>query len=376
MTIARFIYDCSHKNADLYYATRFLTPDSMVYFECGGKKYLVLDTLEVSRAKREAHVHKIFTVSDYKKDIELRKGNPTDIVDVMGKIFSTFNIKTLEVPANFPLFLADKFRERKYKLIIGPSPFYPKRTQKTPLEKKAMIEAQKATFKLIAFVENLLRISKVKNGKLYFKGKALTSEFAREMTQIEALHLGYEMPESLIIAGGEHAIDPHDTGSGVLKPHESIIVDIFPKSQTTFFCGDATRTFCKGKAPLSLKKLYSTVKQAQELAIRSIHSKVNGRTITENTIRFFESNGYKTGKVDGRQQGFIHGVGHGIGLELHECPPYIISRDCILETGNVVSVEPGLYYKNIGGVRIEDLVYVTKTGCEVLANYPNRLEIL
>jgi len=372
MTKARFIYDSAYKNADLYYATRFTTFDPLVYFEYKNKKYLIVDDLEYDRAKKYAKADEVLLASRYRKELELRKGNVIEIMDI---ILNKLGIKTLEVPPNFPLSLAEKFKSKKYKLSIGTTPFYPSRVRKEPFEKKALIEIQKNNFRFFALVEKTLRQSKIKGNKLYFKNKPLTSEFLKELVYIEALRLGCEMPYEPIIACGEYSIDPHESGRGIIKPHEAIIVDIFPKSKRTFYFGDATRTFCRGKAPEKLKKLYLTVKKGQEMAIASIKSGINGKKIHEKVINFFESQGYKTGEMGGRLQGFIHGTGHGIGLELHETPS-INRSDCKLKEGHVTSVEPGLYYKNIGGVRIEDLVYVTKNGCEILSGYPKRLEIL
>lgn len=373
MATARFIYDDPYKNSDLYYATGFLSPDPFVYFEYNRKKYIVVDVLEFERAKRVSRVDKVLLAQDYVKNVEVRKGFVYEIMDV---IFKKLGIKTLEVHPNFPFALAEKFIGKKYKLVAGKSPFFPEREQKTQKEKRVITDSQKATFKLIGFVENILRESKIKGDKIYYEGKVLTSEFLKEEVTIRALKMGYQTEHGLIISSGAQTTDPHDEGRGALLPHKPIIVDIYPKSQKTFYCGDATRTFCKGKPPAELQKLYDTVKKGQEIGLKMIRAEVNGRTVHEKITKFFDSCGYKTGKIGGRNQGFIHGTGHGIGLDVHEWPSAIGTFDLTLKVGNVTSVEPGLYYKDIGGVRIEDLVYVTKSGCEVLGYYPKRLEIL
>ena len=143
----------------------------------------------------------------------------------------------------------------------------------------------------------------------------------------------------------------------------------------TMYYGDATRTFCKGRAPEGLRKLYATVRAGQAMGLQRIRGGINGKTVHQAILKFFEERGYPTGEKGGRMQGFFHSTGHGIGLELHENPTRVGPVDYTLKAGNVVSVEPGLYYKAIGGVRIEDLVYVTRTGCQVLSGHPKRLEI-
>ena len=135
-----------------------------------------------------------------------------------------------------------------------------------------------------------------------------------------------------------------------------------------------SRTIVKGKASPELKKQWKAVKDAQEWAIDHLKAGVNGRTIHEGILERFEKQGFKTGNINGRMQGFFHGTGHGLGLDIHEAPR-VSKMDHILKEGTVVTVEPGLYYAGVGGVRIEDVVYITRTGCEVLSKCPKILEI-
>jgi Xaa-Pro aminopeptidase len=245
---------------------------------------------------------------------------------------------------------------------------------KTADEVRLIEASQRAVFDAMRLAEHALRASRIKRGKLFLRGQVLTSERLRTMINVHLLEKDF-IASDTIVACGQRSIDPHDQGSGPLKPHASIIVDIFPRSMKTLYYGDATRTFCKGRAPEGLGKLYATVKKGQELALRMIKAGVNGHGVHKSILALFEKQGYITGEKGGRMQGFFHSTGHGIGIELHENPTRIGPVDYTLKAGNVVSVEPGLYYKGIGGVRIEDLAHVTKRGCTVLAGYPKRLEI-
>ena len=183
------------------------------------------------------------------------------------------------------------------------------------------------------------------------------------------------MGTDTIVAGGNQATDPHERGSGPLKAHQAIIIDIFPRCIQSGYYGDFTRTFCRGKAPEQLKRQYKAVKEAQEAAIAIIRDGVLGSAVHQQVLDTFEERGYKTESINGEMQGFIHTTGHGIGLDIHEYPR-ISTVPITLKAGMITSVEPGLYYKGIGGVRIEDLVYITKTGCEMLSPYPKKFEIL
>jgi Xaa-Pro aminopeptidase len=270
--------------------------------------------------------------------------------------------------------LADGLRKKGYKLEAGPVPFYQERLAKTAEEKRLIEGSQKVIFEAMRLAEGTLRKSRIKGDRIIYRGETLTSEKMQQLLRVFLLERDH-FAQEIIVACGMHAIDPHDRGSGPLRPHKSIIVDIFPRSGKTMYYGDATRTFCKGRAPDALKRLYATVKEGQELAISKLRAGVNGKSVHESVMKYFEKKGYKTGEKGGRRQGFFHSTGHSIGLDLHEEPGRIGPRDFIIPKGYVTSVEPGLYYAAIGGVRIEDLVYVTNTGCDILSHYPKNLEI-
>lgn len=375
MTTAKFIYDTADRCPDIYYASKFSAPDPFIYFETNGKKYLVMSDLEIDRARKNADVHKILSLSKY-TELAAKKTEKPVLANVLDAIFSDFGITKLEVPPSAPFFLAEGLKKLKYKITAGSMPFYPERLQKNEVEKKNVARAQKEVFRAIGRAEDILRESKIRNDCLYFKGKMLTSEFIREEIHVQLMRKGYIAPEGSIVACGEDSTDPHNSGKGPLRPHRTIIVDLYPKSTETLFWGDATRTFCKGKAPEKLKEMYNAVKAGQEHALKNIRAGVNGRSIHEAILKIFENRGFKTGEFGGRMQGFFHSTGHGIGLELHEAPTRIGPVDMTLKEGMITSIEPGLYYKGIGGVRLEDLVYITKHGCEILSGYPKKLEIL
>ncbi|MBV9463352.1 MAG: aminopeptidase P family protein, partial [Verrucomicrobiae bacterium] len=196
----------------------------------------------------------------------------------------------------------------------------------------------------------------------------------RAEVQILALRLG-AVAENPILAGGVQACDPHHRGSGPLKPGELIIVDLFPQLSETRYWGDMTRTYLKGRASAAQRRLFDTVAKAQKLAMKEIQAGRPGKAVHQRVHRYFTEQGYQTGELNGRRQGFFHGTGHGLGLEIHEAPNLGESGTSKLEKGNVVTVEPGLYYPSIGGVRIEDVVAVTASGCRKLSRFPVELEL-
>ncbi len=167
---------------------------------------------------------------------------------------------------------------------------------------------------------------------------------------------------------------PHHSGSGPIVPDTPIVIDIFPRSQQTGYFGDMTRTVVKGTPSKEVKRMYKAVLEGQKIGISMIKHGVKSADVHNAVVDYFSKSGFKTGQIDGKQQGFIHSTGHGLGLEIHEPPRVSVGND-ILQAGNVVTVEPGLYYEKLGGVRIEDVVLVTKKGCEVLSKFPKKFQV-
>jgi Xaa-Pro aminopeptidase len=182
------------------------------------------------------------------------------------------------------------------------------------------------------------------------------------------------LAQHTIVACGEAGCDPHNEGSGPLRAGQSIIIDIFPRDEASRYHADITRTVVKGRASDMLRKMYRAVAAGQERAFALLRDGSDGEAIQRAVQAALEGHGFQSGEVNGRMQGFFHGTGHGLGLEVHELPR-ISKLPTTLRSRNVVTVEPGLYYPGIGGVRIEDVVVVTETGCTNLTRYPKELEV-
>jgi Xaa-Pro aminopeptidase len=182
------------------------------------------------------------------------------------------------------------------------------------------------------------------------------------------------LPSHTICAPGDQAVDPHEEGHGPIRANQPVVMDIFPRSEKTGYFGDLTRTVVRGRASFALHELYAIVHEGVRLGHRMLRPGVEGMKIHRAIQDLFERQGYRTGLRGGRMQGFFHGTGHGLGLEIHEAPS-IGKRPCVMRAGHVVTVEPGLYYLGLGGVRIEDVALVTANGSRCLTRVPKILEI-
>jgi len=180
------------------------------------------------------------------------------------------------------------------------------------------------------------------------------------------------LAKDTFVAGGIQACDPHERGSGPLRAHQSIILDIFPRDPRTGYFGDITRTVVKGRPPEALQQMHSTVSQGQQRILRQLRPGLNGQKSQDELRNWFRDRGYPTEIRRGRWTGFFHGVGHGLGLEVHEAPRFAVPK---LPAGAVITVEPGLYVPGIGGVRMEDVVHLTGHGHRRLTRFPGIWQI-
>jgi Xaa-Pro aminopeptidase len=367
------IWSASEGDSNMLYATGFFVPDPFIFFEHRGRKHAVMSDLEIDRAKKVANVNSVISLSDYWRRLK-RQGKAIGTGDVLELIFKEKGIRTLEVPANFPVLLADDLRSRRFTVAVKKDPFFDEREKKSPMEvKKIQDSIRVAEIGLEAGIKALKRARIGKDRYLYLNGRRLTSEAVKTIVNTSIMAQGW-VPSHTIIAGGDQCCDPHNEGHGPLRAHTSIIFDIFPRSQKTGYFGDLSRTVVRGRATERLKEVYEAVRLGQELAFKLIRDGVQGSAVHEKILVLFRQRGFSTGKINGRMQGFFHGTGHGLGLDIHE-PPRIGMSKSTLRTGHVVTVEPGLYYVGVGGVRLEDAVVVTPNGNRNLTRYPRILEI-
>ncbi len=368
----RLIFAASESDADMLYATRFLAPDPFLYFEKAGRSFVALSQLEYDRGRKEAKVDRVFNQSEFARGLRAR-GRPAPH-DWIAALLIQHRIRCVTVSPSFSLSLARTLERRGIRVRVAENGLFPERECKTRGEIATLRHSLRATAEIMRrAIELIHRARARRDGVLMLAGAPLTSERLQTEIRMEAGRRGFEASHP-IAAGGVQACDPHARGHGPLKSGELIILDIFPRDLSTGYWGDMTRTVVKGRASDAQRRQFHAVRQAQKLAMFRLRNGVDGRTVHAAVNEFFESKGYRTGNFSGRYEGFFHGTGHGLGLEIHEAPR-VSSVPHTLRTGNVVTVEPGLYYPSVGGVRIEDVVVIRRGGCEKLSHFPVRLEI-
>lgn len=366
------IVDSTEHSADLLYATRFHVPDDIVWFRKNGRTHALLSPLEIDRARAGAAIDRILSHADWTRRCHARLGRAPTRAEEIALLLKSHGLRSVTVPDRFPTGLADALRRLGLRIRVSPGQLFPERELKTPAEIRAIESVQRVTEAGLA--RGLEVLAAARSGPrrvLRWGGAVLTSERLRGEIDATLIRLG-ALPARTIVAGGVQACDPHEIGHGPLRAGEAIILDIFPRDQQTGYYADMTRTVVKGRAPEPLRALYATVLAGQNLALSKMREGVDGGALHREIVSFFTEQGYPTRKKNGRWVGFFHGTGHSLGLEIHEPPRFGATT---FRAGQVMTVEPGLYDPAIGGVRIEDLVVIRKTGIRNLTRAPKTLEI-
>lgn len=373
MKKGRLIAAASEISPDILYASGFFCPDPFIYFSVGREKAVVLSTLEYQRGLSQ--VRKGVTVLHDQTFSTNKNPHPGKVEQIIA-ISEKYGVGEWEVPPDFPLKYAKELEAAGIKASVPGNVFFPSRQCKTAREISFIKEAQNATAEAMRMAHDIIAGSDVdKNSNLVFDGKILTSERLRSEIEIFLKLKGFTASRT-ICACGPQAAEPHNTGHGPLKAGQVIIADIFPRSDVNGYWGDMTRTFFKGKAPAKIKRAFEAVFEAKEKSRAMLKAGAKAASVHKKAFEILEKRGFPTGSRNGVNFGFIHGLGHGVGLEVHEAPRVSPLNSGLLEKGNVVSVEPGLYYPDWGGIRIEDLVLIEENGHKPLNDPSAELEIL
>jgi Xaa-Pro aminopeptidase len=370
-------------DADAYHLSGFLAPDPVICLRVAGKTYLAVSSLEYGRAEKEAPVDRLLSHDELKimkLARELKSGAKAyaaAVANLLGELGAMSS--PIVVPADFGIVYADELRARGVTLTPDGKVFDGLRRAKTEEEISHIQKTQEAVEAACAHAVEILEEAEIgDDGTLKWRGETLTSEILRGEIDVELLRRGCSA-DGTIVAGGSQGADPHERGHGPLKAGESIIVDIFPVDLSTRYYSDMTRTFVKGEPDEDLQNMYDTVLASQEAALSMVKAGVNGKDIHNKVAEVMHEAGYKTNVHDQEEgkpltEGFFHGTGHGVGLEIHEAPRVSVANEEIIP-GDVVTIEPGVYDPEVGGVRVEDIVVVTEGGCRNLTRFPKQFVV-
>lgn len=368
------LYADTDRSADALYFGGVAVPDPFIAFGRRGRKYAVVGALELGRVRRTSDFDVVLPLERYLQRARTRwPQRKPGAAEVIFLLAQQFRQTRFTVSEDFPARVFQRLGALGLELEIAEGPLFPEREVKTAAEAAAIREGNRCSALGLAAAERLLRASRIRGRELFHRGERLTSERVKFAIELACLEAG-AVSANTIVAGGDQGCDPHERGSGPLRPHELIVVDVFPRVTRSGFHGDMTRTFLRGRASDAQRAVVVAVREAQLRALAAIRAGVEGRAVHGEVVEFFQQRGFKTRHGGRGPVGFFHGTGHGLGLAVHEPPRLGATGDNLLKQGSVVTVEPGLYYPGIGGCRIEDVVQVTARAPRMLSQYPYEWE--
>lgn len=370
------LYADTTTSADQLYFSRVDVHDPFIAFGIGDRRLSVQSALEFGRIKKARTFDDVLSLEDWRARAEKRwprrKVGPAEIIAELAR---HYRVRAFRVADDFPAALFLQLRTLGVRLELADGPLFPEREIKSAREAAAIREGNRLCSLGFTVAEKLLRAARARGRTLFVDGQPLTSERLRFAIESAMMAEGGQANGTTIVAGGDQACDPHERGSGPLRPGELIIIDIFPRDTKSGYFGDMTRTYLRGRASDAQRKLVAAVRSAQLGAMDVIRAGVDGRAVHQGVVASFEAAGFETRRTDHGSVGFFHGTGHGLGLAVHEMPRMGAALSMELKKGAVVTVEPGLYYPGLGGCRIEDVVQVTARSPRLLSEHPYDWEL-
>ena len=368
------IFGDTQRTPELRHEVPLATLDAFVYAEVDGRRVVAISSMETPRVEALELGIEVRPFEDFGAD-ELRRSGldySQFETELARRVARELGVTRAAVPRGFPVGVADRIRSDGIELTVDQKLFDNRRRVKSTHELAGIRRAQKATEAAMSAALDLLRRSQPANGVRTVDGQTLTSELLKERIQTVLLGHGALADEIIASHGAQTAVG-HETGSGAIQTDDVILIDLFPVDLESACYADMTRTVAVGRPAEELGEWHELCAQALQLAIARVRPGVNGAEVHREVSEFFADHGHRTGltKKEGEQlsEGFYHALGHGVGLEAHESPGVGIIGDELV-AGDVIAIEPGLYRPDLGGVRLEDLVLVTETGCEVLTDFP------
>jgi len=377
---AVLIYADSFRSADMRHAVPLGVPDPFLYAEENGSRHVFASSMEATRIRElglfDVHVHEELGFDDLlASGLDARELDAQLALRAVGSL----GLKRASVPQDFPVWLADRLRADGVELAVDQDLFDHRRRAKTGAQLAGMRRAQRAAEAAMDVCRELLRRAEIRGDELLLDGEQLTVERVKADMNVAFARHDATADEYIVAPGAQGAVG-HEMGSGPIRPGAPLVVDIFPRDNASAVYTDMTRTFVVGDVPDDVREWHRLVKEALDAAVAEIRAGVEARAVFDLTCEIFEAAGEPTQrtKQPGKPlaDGFFHGLGHGVGLEVHEAPSLGRLADKTLVAGDVVTVEPGLYRSGYGGVRLEDIVLVTENGAEVMTDYPYDLRTL
>jgi len=356
----------AHNNS-LFHRIQFNVGDPAAWIEIGGHTTMIVRDIEMQRARKHAVVDAVACPADCTPEGGLSGDRETATAQAAAEFLRRAGVTTTIVDRTLPMSFAHEIDLAGIELVYDHDLGVAQRRAKSEQELDALRTAQADTEAAIEMACQLVAGSEAgMGGVLHHDSAPLTSERVRNAIDVFLLARNYSNPAS-IVACGPQCADCHEVGSGPIRTGETVIIDNFTRNRSSLYNGDCTRTVVHGDVPDAVQAIHAAVVEAKARAIDAVRAGATGEDVHQATIASIEAAGWPVGPPPEDPTddfvGMVHGTGHGVGLDVHE-PPLLDLKGPELVVGDVLTIEPGLYGRLVGGVRIEDMVAVTQDGCE------------
>jgi len=369
-----FLVEGGGRNSDQRYLSRFAPFDPfLTLFDADmAKTHLLIWGSDEEQGKLHSRADVVYTPNDFGvHEIILSHESHDTQTKVVNAFLDELGIGSLAIDRTFPVGRADTLRD-EVEVTVTDGLLLPLRARKTADEIEAIRRAQAATDAAFRRVHTLLETAHVTGDVVSLDGEVLTIEQVVTDIQMTLFEFDCFLEGSPVFGVGAATADPHVYDSGPLRPDVPILIDLGPMHKATGYHADMTRTFVKGTPSPEIEDAFALVEQALEAAVAMIEPGVSAAAVNDRVCDIFEEAGYTTLRTqEDPESGYLHYTGHGIGLDIHESP-HCSPNGGQLEEGNVITIEPGLYRPDTGGVRIEDTIVVTSDGCRNITAFPRR----
>jgi Xaa-Pro aminopeptidase len=283
---------------------------------------------------------------------------------VVPRACADLDIRDVTVPPQFPVFMADALRAAGVTLRVDAGLFVDRRRVKTAHELAGIRRAQATADAAMGVARGLI-------------GECRPAEEIRAAIQTVYSERDCHFDDAMVAPGPQSA-SYHEMGEGPLTPGEPVVVDLFPRDRRSRCWSDMTRTFVAGGAepPEPLAEMWRLCRRSLDASYAAIRAGADGTAVWAASCEPFEAAGWPTQRTKAPGEpivdGYAHGLGHGVGLDIHERPNLGRLGDPLV-AGDVIAIEPALYRQGFGGCRLEDLVLVTEDGYERITDFPYEL---
>lgn len=354
-------------NPALFHRVRFGVGDPACWIQFGSgptasTEFIVRD-IELDRAKQKVKADRISCPADYRPAGGLSGDRPTATAQALAECLRKHQVSEVFTDRTLPFIYAWHIQQAGIQLNYDCDLGVLQRRTKDPQEIEWLAQAQRVTEQAILMAcQTVARATAAKDGTLVHAGQALTCESLQRLIAEFLLDQGYQSPHGMIVATFPHTADCHGKGTGPLVTGQAVIIDVYPMSNATRYYGDCTRTVVHGDPSDTMRHMHAAVLAAKQAATAAAICGASADSVHAATKGQIELHGFCFARGEISDDPVMpHGTGHGVGLEVHE-PILLDDNGGTLLTGEVLTIEPGLYSRKYGGVRVEDMIVVTESG--------------